>query len=81
MSEGKTSLSTNFESVQKRRAYRVNILIMSSAARITTVKYTVDDHISAEFIRDIQLGRLTFDSADILNTVLYSVVTDCVVNV
>ena len=61
--------------------YRVNILIMSSAARITTVKYTVDDHISAEFIRDIQLGRLTFDSADILNTVLYSVVTDCVVNV
>jgi len=37
--------------------------------------YTVDDHICAEFIRDIQLGRLTFDSADILNTVLYSVVT------
>jgi len=38
MSEGKTPLSTNFESVQKRRAYRVNILIMSGAARITTVK-------------------------------------------
>jgi len=38
MSEGKTPLSTNFESVQKRRAYRVNILIMIGAARITTVK-------------------------------------------
>ena len=30
--------------------------------------YTVDDHICAEYIRDIRLGRLTFDSADILNT-------------
>jgi len=38
--------------------------------------YTVDDHICAEFIWDIQLGRLTFDSADILNTVLYSVCCD-----
>jgi len=38
MSEGKTSLTTNFESVQKRRAYRVNILVMIGAARITTVK-------------------------------------------
>ena len=43
--------------------------------------YKVDDHICAEFIWDIQLGRLTFESADILNTVLYSVVTDCVVKV
>ena len=38
--------------------------------------YTVDDHICAEFIWDIQLGRLTFDSADILNTFLYSVYCD-----
>ena len=38
--------------------------------------YTVDDHICAEFIQDIQLGRLTFDSADILNTVLHSLCCD-----
>ena len=38
--------------------------------------YTVDDHICARFIRDIRLGRLTFHSAHILNTVLYSVCCD-----
>jgi len=47
--------------------------------------YTVDDHICAEYIRDIQLGGLTFDSADILNTVLntvlYSLCCDCAMNV
>ena len=38
--------------------------------------YTVGDHICADYIQDIQPGRLTFDSADILNTVLKSVCCD-----
>ena len=38
--------------------------------------YTCDDRICANYIRDIRLGKLLFESSDTLNTVLYSVCCD-----
>ena len=38
--------------------------------------YSCDDRICTDYIRDIRLGKLLFESSDTLNTVLYSVCCD-----